>query len=117
MLLSFCRADAKQREEQNSSKNKPVKNVKTSKQIKGSNPVISAKTPEQLMKDLEKQIAQLHEERQKQLDIHSEELEKEGRRKDNIATLSINWDLVSDVYEFVEDSWQTDDRPVIGVEF
>ena len=116
MLLSFCRADAKQGEKQTSSKTKLVENVKTSKQIKGNKPVNSPKTAKKL-KDLEKQIAQLQEERQKQLDIHSEELEKEGRRKDNQATLPINWDLVGDVYELVEDSWQTDNQPVIGVEF
>ena len=74
------------------------------------------KTSQQL-KDLEKQITKLQEERQKQLDLHSEELEKEGRRKDNLAALSINWDLVGDVFEFVEDSWQTDNQTVIGVEF
>ena len=83
----------------------------------GSNLVVnSPKTPKKL-KDLEKQITQLQEERQKQLDLHSEELEKEGRRKDNLAALSINWDLVGDVFEFVEDSWQTDNQTVIGVEF
>ena len=73
------------------------------------------KTSQQL-KDLEKQITKLQEERQKQLDLHSEELEKEGRRKDNLAALPINWDLVSDVYDLVEDSWKTDHQTVIGVE-
>ena len=83
----------------------------------GSNLVVNSPKTAKKLKDLEKQITQLQEERQKQLDLHSEELEKEGRRKDNLAALSINWDLVGDVFEFVEDSWQTDNQTVIGVEF
>ena len=72
----------------------------------------TTKKPSGQVKKIRKKIYKLQEERRKQLDTHAHELEKEDSRKDMQASRVINWDLVSDVFDFARDLWEANNEPL-----